>query len=423
MTAEAPSRTTPGVRLSWVDLFLWAIRIGSIVVLIWGITGTVVGGAGETSADGWRDLAVAAVAQGFMYGMIALGYSMVYGVLGFINFAHGEVFMAGGMVGFFAANMMFDNGLWASNFALAFVIVILVAMIGSTATAVIVERVAYRPLRGAPRIIPLITSIGISFFLQYAFAGLFGVGVRNYPQPPEWIRTKQSILGLQIEGAKFLVIVISIASMIILWFFVEKTKTGRAMRAVAEDKEIAALMGINIDRTIVTTFAVGGAMAGIAGVLWALLFRSVSFVTGFLPGIKAFTAAVLGGIGNIVGAMVGGVALGVFEGVGPQLVLGGLDWGFPLLLAELLLAGAVALIWYRSNTPAKKANAIRALVAVGAAFVVSLAVPGLRSLAFALDIPGVAQLKDVVAFSALVLVLVFKPSGLLGEQLAAEDRA
>ena len=151
--------------------------------------------------------------------------------------------------------------------------------------------------------------------------------------------------------------------MIGLYYFVGRTKTGRAMRAVAEDKEIAALMGINVDRTISTTFAVGGAMAGIAGTLFALLFRGVSFDTGFIPGIKAFTAAVLGGIGNIVGAFLGGILLGLFEGVGPLLILDG--WG----------------------------------------------------------IPGVSQLKDVVAFMALVLVLVFKPSGLFGEQLSETDRA
>jgi branched-chain amino acid transport system permease protein len=150
--------------------------------------------------------------------------------------------------------------------------------------------------------------------------------------------------------------------MIGLWYFVTKTKTGSAMRAVAEDKEIAGLMGIDVDKTIVTTFAVGGAMAGVAGLMWALLFRGVDFLTGFLPGIKAFTAAVLGGIGNLPGAMVGGVLLGLFEGVGPLLVLGGLG------------------------------------------------------------IPGVSQLKDAVAFAALVLVLIFRPTGLLGERLGSEDR-
>jgi branched-chain amino acid transport system permease protein len=148
-----------------------------------------------------------------------------------------------------------------------------------------------------------------------------------------------------------------------LWFYVERTKTGKAMRAVAEDKEIAALMGIDVDKTIVRTFAVGGAMAGIAGILWGLLFRSVVATTGFLPGIKAFTAAVLGGVGNLGGAMAGGVTLGTAESLGP------------LMLLEPL------------------------------------------------GIPGVSQLKDAVAFVLLIAVLLFKPSGLFGERLSAEDRA
>jgi branched-chain amino acid transport system permease protein len=297
-----------------------------------------------------------------MYGLLALGYSMVYGVLGFINFAHGEVFMSGTMVGFIAANAMFENGLWTANPFLALFIVLIVAMVTSTLTAVIIERVAYRPLRGAPRLIPLITSIGMSFFVQYTFAGLFGVGFSTYPQAPEILAGSLNILGLQVRTTQAAVILIAILSMIGLWYFVTKTRTGRAIRAVAEDKEIAGLMGINVDRAIVSVFAVGGAMAGVAALMWSLLFRSVNFFTGFFPGIKAFTAAVLGGIGNIAGAMGGGVLLGLFEGVGPLLILGGLG------------------------------------------------------------IPGVSQLKDAVAFVALVLVLVFRPSGLFGERLGSEDR-
>jgi branched-chain amino acid transport system permease protein len=229
--------------------------------------------------------------------------------------------------------------------------------------AVLVEKVAYRPLRGAPRLIPLITSIGVSFFLQYSFAGLFGVGVRTYPALPASVPSRVNILGVPIETTKLVVIVVAILSAIGLWYFVARTRTGRAVRAVAEDKEIAGLMGINVDRTIVTTFAIGGAMAGVAALMWALLFRSVDFTTGFLPGIKAFTAAVLGGIGNLPGALLGGVLLWLFEGTGPLLILAGLG------------------------------------------------------------IPAVSQLKDAVAFIALVLVLIFRPSGLLGERLGSEDRA
>ena len=364
MTASGLSGVPRRWRRGWVDTFLWLVRLGAIVVLIWGVAGTVVQGINGQgpSAQAWRDLVVAGIAQGAMYGLIALGYSMVYGVLGFINFAHGEVFMAGGMVGFFVANYLWQIEFWETNFVLSILAVLVMSILTSMLVAVVVERIAYRPLRGSPRLIPLITSIGISFFIQYTFAGLFGVAVKNYPPGPDYLRSRIGFLGLDIEGTKLAVILVALLTMGGLYLFVERTRTGRSIRAVAEDKEIAALMGINVDRTIVATFAVGGAMAGVAGTLWSLLFRGVSFHTGFLPGIKAFTAAVLGGIGNLPGAMAGGLLLGVFEGVGPQLVLAGLG------------------------------------------------------------IPGVSQLKDVVAFTALVLVLMFRPTGLFGERLSAGDR-
>lgn len=374
MSATAATAPTRRFRFNWVTSFLWGIRIGALIVIVVGITGSIqlfAAGEGPT-LEQWRDLVISSISTGAMYGLIALGYSMVYGVLGFINFAHGEVFMSSTMVGFIAATLLFDNGFWNANPLASLLIVLLVAMFTSTLVAILVERVAYRPLRGAPRLIPLITSIGVSFFLQYAFAGLFGVGVRSYPAPPGNLGNDVEFLGISISGTKLLVIVTAILAMIVLWYFVTRTNTGRAMRAVAEDKEIAGLMGINVDRTIVTTFAVGGAMAGVGGFLWALLFRGVDFLTGFLPGIKAFTAAVLGGIGNLPGAMLGGVLLGLFEGVGPLLVLGGYSSDF-----------------YPD----------------------------------AWAIPAVSQLKDFVAFSALILVLVFRPSGLLGERLGSEERA
>jgi len=164
-----------------VDSFLWAIRIAAILVISWGLIGSItkfMAGEGLTAAQ-WTDLLVAGLSQGAMYGLLALGYSMVYGVLGFINFAHGEVFMSGAMVGFIAANWLFENGTWAANPFFALLVVLVVAMGTSTLVAVLVERIAYRRLRGSPRLIPLITSIGVSFFLQYTFAGLFGVGIRT----------------------------------------------------------------------------------------------------------------------------------------------------------------------------------------------------------------------------------------------------
>ena len=353
-------------KFNWVDSFLWFVRVAAIIAITVGIVGSFQNfAAGEgPSAVAWRDLIISSISTGSMYGLIALGYSMVYGVLGFINFAHGEVFMSGTMVGLISATLLFNNGFWESNPIISIIVVLLVAMITSTLVAIVIERVAYRPLRGAPRLIPLITSIGVSFFVQYTFAGLFGVAIRQYPPSPPRLAADLTIFGttFPISGTRSLVIGVALVSMIGLWYFVTKTKTGSAMRAVAEDKEIAGLMGIDVDKTIVTTFAVGGAMAGVAGLMWALLFRGVDFLTGFLPGIKAFTAAVLGGIGNLPGAMLGGVVLGLFEGVGPLLVLGGLG------------------------------------------------------------IPGVSQLKDAVAFAALVLVLIFRPTGLLGERLGSEDR-
>ncbi len=364
-------------RVSRVDRFLTFIRVFLVGLIVIGVLAFLAQqfipdnpfarwrnpDAMGLTADQFKGLLMSGLSQGAMYGLIALGYSMVYGVLGFINFAHGEVFMAGAMTGFIASEKFNDSGLWESNFLLCLVLIVIMAISISTLMAVLMERVAYRPLRNSPRLIPLITSIGVSFFIQNAVMGLFGPASKPYPRLPEWLAKQRSILTFEIAGTKLLVLVVAAVSMLGLWYLVESTKTGKAMRAVAEDKEIAALMGINVNRTIVTTFAVGGAMAGVAGILWGLLFRSVTHMTGFLPGIKAFTAAVIGGIGNLGGAMAGGVALGSAESVAPLVIL----------------------------EP--------------------------------LGVPGVSQLKDVVAFTVLVLVLLFKPSGLFGERLSAEDRA
>lgn len=412
--------TTPPVvrsfRFSWTDSFLWAIRIMAIFVIAWGFFGAIaLGLEGEgLTLEAWKQLFIAGIAQGSMYGLIALGYSMVYGVLGFINFAHGEVFMVGAIVGVFAADALDKAGIWEGNFLIAIAIVIVISMATSTGTAVAIERIAYRPLRNAPRLIPLITSIGISFFIQNAVLLLVGPAVKVYPRAPDWLLEPINILGFKISGVTLLVIVIAFGSMVVLWLFVERSATGKAMRAVAEDKEIAALMGINVNKVIVTTFAVGGAMAGIAAILWGLLFRGVSYFTGFLPGIKAFTAAVLGGIGNIVGAFVGGILLGLFEGVGPNVILRGLSWQIPLALGiTFLIAGGGLLILGRFIGRAS------VLMLGGAA--IALGITGLFG--WTIVIPGLSQLKDVVAFTALVLVLIFKPSGLFGEQLGSEDRA
>ena len=412
-TTEAAPRS---FKFSWTDSFLWAIRVMAIFIIVWGFVGAIALGVegNGLSADAWKQLIISGLAQGSMYGLLALGYSMVYGVLGFINFAHGEVFMVGAIVGFFAANALFDAGVWESNFFLSIFIVLVVAMATSTFTAVMIEKIAYRPLRDAPRLIPLITSIGISFFIQNAVQLLVGPAVKTYPAPPTWLSDPINVFGIAIPGTAMLVLTLALVSMAGLWLFVERSATGRAMRAVAEDKEIAALMGINVDKVIVTTFAVGGAMAGVAALLWALMFRGVSFITGFLPGIKAFTAAVLGGIGNIVGAMLGGLLLGLFEAIGPNVVLRGLAWQIPTALAiVLLIAGVMGVV---GGLRIER----KGVVVLGAAAIL-MGFAGV--IGFTIVIPGLSQLKDVVAFTALVLVLIFKPAGLFGEQLGREDRA
>jgi len=371
------TRNRSARRVTSVDRFLTVIRVVMASLIIIGILAFIAQqidpnnpfarwrnpGARGLTGDQFKGLLISGLSQGSMYGLIALGYSMVYGVLGFINFAHGEVFMVGAMSGFITSDKLHAAGWWESNFLLSLTVVTLIAIVTSTFTAVVTERIAYRPLRNSPRLIPLITSIGVSFFIQNAVMGLLGPATKSYPKLPDWLTKQRSILTFEIAGTKIMVVSVAAVSMAGLWYLVERTKTGRAMRAVAEDKEIAALMGINVNRIIVVTFAIGGTMAGIGGILWGLLFRSVHHMTGFLPGIKAFTAAVVGGIGNMGGAMAGGVALGSAESVAP------------MVLMEPL------------------------------------------------GIPGVSQLKDAVAFTVLVLVLLFRPAGLFGERLSQEDRA
>ncbi len=368
------SRLLGGKHRTGVDWFLLGLRVAVATLLAVGLLGFVAQqidndnlfarwanpGATGLTAQQIQGLVVSGLSQGAMYGLIALGYSMVYGVLGFINFAHGEVFMVGAMTGMITANKLADAGAWESNFLASLVFIVIVSIAVCTLTAMLLERVAYRPLRNSPRLIPLITSIGVSFLLQNVAVVLLGPGTKSYPDVPDWLKNKVAVL--DIEGAKILVIIVAAVSMVGLWYYVDRTKTGKAMRAVAEDAEIAALMGIDVNRTIVKVFAVGGAMAGVAGILWGILFRSVIHTTGFLPGIKAFSAAVVGGIGNLGGAMAGGLTIGLAESLGPLMILE------PL---------------------------------------------GVR---------GVSQLRDAVAFAMLITVLLLRPSGLFGEHLSTEDR-
>src|SRR5919108_6373038 len=272
--------------------------------------------------DQWRDLFVFGVAQGSVYALIAIGYSLVYGILLMINFAHGEVFMAGAFSSLFVLRTLQSSGLYNSNPILSIVLMLITSMVVSTGIAVLLERVAYRPLRNAPRLVPLITAIGASLFLQNTFKGFFGADSKGYPRP-DVLNGTWHPFGIPVLRSQLLVIVAAAGALLALSWFVARTTTGKSMRAVAEDKEIASLMGINVDRVIVVTFAIGGILAGIAGVLYALAFQQVKFDMGFLPGIKAFTAAVLGGIGSIGGAAMGGLILGVLESIGPTLFLSG----------------------------------------------------------------------------------------------------
>jgi branched-chain amino acid transport system permease protein len=317
------------------------------------------------------------ITVGSFYALIALGYTMVYGVLSMINFAHGDIFMVGAYIGFFTINRLTDAGLTASNPALAMLITFLAGSLGAGLVGIAIERIAYRPLRKATRLASLISAIGASIFLQEL--------VRLIPTMATAItsikiggaailapQTKQSIMkivgdmggamvktypgimgnggfaigGVFVTYSRLLIVLISAVVMVLLYTIVRTTKLGKAMRAVAEDKETASLMGINVNQVITRTFFIGSALAGLAGVMVGMFYLQIRPTMGFVPGIKAFTSAVLGGIGNIPGAMIGGYVLGIAEVISIQFL------------------------------------------------------------------PAVY--KDVVAFAILILVLIFKPNGILG---------
>jgi branched-chain amino acid transport system permease protein len=266
--------------------------------------------------DTFIQLTVDALTLGSVYALIALGYTLVYGVLKLLNFAHGDVFMVGSFIGFGALQLLGGAAdprvpVWA-----LLVLVTLAAMAGCAALGVVIERFAYRPLRDAPRIAPLISALGVSFFLANSMQLLFGATPRNY----DTFSLSGGALyfrGLDIGNVKVpLLRLITIGSafvlMVLLWFLVNRTRTGKAMRATSFDREAAAMMGIDIDRVIVFTFVLGSALAGAAGVLFALRVPTQVSI-GFVAGLKGFTAAVIGGIGSIPGAMVGGLMLGFAE--------------------------------------------------------------------------------------------------------------
>lgn len=345
--------------VDWIGVALWIFRAVIILLVIIGTVRKLFFDVGTSyTPKDWIDFIISGLSQGGLYALIALGYTMVYGVLFMINFAHGEFFMSGAMTStVLVASTLARSGFMNEQPIIYFVLVTITSVLTAMGVSLLTERIAYRPLRRAPRLVPLITAIGASFFWQNIFRGLFGGDLKPFPVPTV-LDGRIAIFGLEFLRTRIIVFAVSIIALIALYFFVMKTKTGKAIRAVAEDKDTAALMGIDVDRTIATTFAVGAAMAGIAAVLWAMVFKQVNFFMGFVPGIKAFTAAVLGGIGSIPGAALGGLLLGVIEAVGPPLFLEGLG------------------------------------------------------------VPGAHQLKDVTAFLLLVLVLIFRPQGILGEPMA-----
>ena len=251
---------------------------------------------------------------GALYSLVALGFSMVYGVLKLLNFAHGDLYMVGAFTGYFVLQWFGGPRALSIPVPLLLVIMFVLAALLTGGLGVAIERFAYRPLRNAPRIAPLITAIGISFFLENAALLLFGGQFRVY-NTPEFISFSAGIQigSVNIDAVQIMVIVLGLALMTGLRVLVNRTRLGKQMRAVAADREAAEMLGINVNLTIAATFFLGSALAGVAGVMAGLLFNQVTNYIGFLAGLKAFTAAVVGGIGSIPGAMLGGLLIGVAE--------------------------------------------------------------------------------------------------------------
>jgi branched-chain amino acid transport system permease protein len=300
---------------------------------------------------------VGGLGLGFVYALIALGYTMVYGIVRLINFAHGDVFMVGAFISLFAIRdwkihklpgQVFPALEGAAGEIIGTVLVLLLSALVCMALAVVIERVAYKPIREAPRINALITAIGVSFFLEYAGAlkFVFGTDYNTYTRPFE--ATFWDVAGVRISNITIVIIVISSVMLVSLQYIVRRTKLGKAMRSVAADKQTARLMGINVDSVITFTFGLGGFLAGIGGVLYAIAYPQVWVFMGIMPGLKAFVAAVLGGIGNIPGAFVGALIMGQ---------------------AEVLSAAYI-------STP----------------------------------------MRDAIAFAILIIVLLIKPTGIFGEK-------
>ncbi len=281
---------------------------------------------------------------GSVYALIALGYTMVYGVLGLINFAHGEIYMIGAYLGVIFFGIFTAMGLTAKSLPLSIVLTFILAIVYSSAYGYTVEKLAYRPLRHAPRLSPLITALGMSIFLQNYV--MLSQGARDKVFPAV-LSGGVNMGSVTVSYLQMFIMLISLILMVVLHLFINRTRLGTAMRATAQDKKMASLLGINVDRVISATFIIGSGLAAAGGVMIAMHYGLINFYMGYVAGLKAFTAAVLGGIGSIPGAMLGGIVLGLIESFG---------------------AGYIS-----------------------------------------------AEYKDVFAFAILIIVLLFKPSGLLGK--------
>jgi branched-chain amino acid transport system permease protein len=350
VTSTAPPRRLAPPKAVW-----WVIGIAAVIgLLALGIKT----GVCDNKFSSWVAFFITGLRLGALYAMIALGYTMVYGVLQLINFAHSEVFMVGSFAGLYALSKIFgitstSKGFSGISLYFALAVALILAALAAGGVAVLLERVAYRPLRrrGVSRLNYLITAIGASLFLSNLFFLLDGkkhLGLPfNWPKiaGPAFVlfpnvmnaQVAFTLFGVKVTNKDLLVFGVSILILVALDQFVRRSRTGKGIRAVAEDPETALLMGVNVDRVIVATFFIGGLMAGAAGLMWGVYFGQTQFNVGFLPGIKAFTAAVLGGIGNIRGAMLGGLLLGVVENVGVACT--GLRW--QQVIAFLVLVGVL----------------------------------------------------------------------------------
>jgi branched-chain amino acid transport system permease protein len=319
----------------------WSAALTSLAVVAAAFAGLLLYVVVRTDGD-WAlffQLTVNGVTLGSVYALIALGYSMVYGILKLLNFAHGDVYMVGAFVGFgvltiFGGPLDPTLPVW-----LLVLVMFAVAMLATGGLGVLIERIAYRPLRDAPRIAPLISALGVSFFLQNSMLLLFGADFRSY-NPFDLIGLEGVDVGpVFISRIRIIVVATAIALMIVLTLLVARTRIGKAMRATSYDREAAMMMGIDTDRVIATTFFIGSALAGAAGVMFGLVFSQIFHFMGFLAGLKGFTAAVVGGIGSIPGAMLGGLLVGLTEAYATGFASG--NWSdlivFSLLVLVMLL--------------------------------------------------------------------------------------